>query len=61
MNWDTGMFLLRQMKTLQIETIRQAARAFGAEEPEVSYTPEQVVTWLHDYADGFEKEAAANG
>lgn len=51
-----GMFLAEKMRKLQVDTIRQAAKTFSESEPEGSYasTPEQVVAWLNDYADGIE-------
>ncbi|MGZ4659654.1 MAG: hypothetical protein ACXVYB_00075 [Arthrobacter sp.] len=51
MNWDTGMYLLAQMKKLQGDTIRQAAKAFSESEPARLLTPEQVIAWLNAYAD----------
>jgi hypothetical protein len=54
--WETGMFLAGQMRKLQADTIRLAAKTFSESEPEGSYasTPEQVIAWLNDYADGIE-------
>ncbi len=56
MNWDTADFMAAGMRQLQVDTIRLAAKTFGESEPEGSYssTPEQVIAWLNDYADGIE-------
>lgn len=48
------MFLARQLRTLQADHLRLAAKTFSEEGPGGPLTPEQVIAWLNNYADGIE-------
>jgi hypothetical protein len=55
-NWEAAGLLAGELRKFQADTIRQAAKTFSESEPEGSYasTPEQVIAWLNEYADGIE-------